>query len=141
MIRIACPRCKERLVLDDENRGQIGQCPECSTQFRIPAGHASNPGKARPPLLHGEKEDDEQFLPPKRMKVSKKRRRPAASSNSFELNHARVRGLVCIGFGLAVITFSGATAGKGGAYGAGAGAASILAILFIIVGVVRVIKG
>jgi hypothetical protein len=41
MIRIACPRCEERLVLDDEARGQLGQCPQCSAQFRIPGARSA----------------------------------------------------------------------------------------------------
>jgi hypothetical protein len=36
MIRIRCPKCSERLALDDADAGRVGECPECTSRFRIP---------------------------------------------------------------------------------------------------------
>ena len=48
MIRVACPRCAERLLLDDETAGLTGQCPECDMQFRIPAARVQIEARTRP---------------------------------------------------------------------------------------------
>jgi len=139
MIRIACPKCSERLVLDDETCGQVGECPECNARFRIPAAPPSRPQKGSLPVPDEEEEDDRPK--PKRKKAGlKNRRRPRGDGPSFEFTGRRVVGLLVIVWGL-VVTIGGFSDKHGGAYGAGAKAGGVFGLLFITAGIVRVIKG
>ena len=51
MIRLACPKCSQRLSVPAAMAGKLGKCPACGDRFRIPAAPSSavTPRPAEPP--------------------------------------------------------------------------------------------
>lgn len=49
MIRLACPTCAKKLMVDDSRAGMVGRCPGCAGKFRVPAAKApsSSPNNAK----------------------------------------------------------------------------------------------
>jgi uncharacterized Zn finger protein (UPF0148 family) len=141
MIRLACPKCKERLVLDDETRGQIGQCPECNTRFRIPA--ARQPAQQKTvQLIRDEAEGASESTAVRKKKKPPKRRRPKESGISFEFTSERIIGCVMLVVGLFAAAASVAAARGAGAYAAGGAAGGGFASLILILGgIIKLIRG
>jgi hypothetical protein len=98
VIRIRCPKCSERLALDDAHAGLVGECPDCGARFRIPAPSPRSADErfssSRPRAEEEEndeprsrrpvQDEDDDYRP--RRKKRKKRKRSSGdvlSGNSF----------------------------------------------------------
>jgi hypothetical protein len=51
MLRIICPKCKNKGTLGDECRGQTASCPHCGARFRIPAARPVAAAKPASPIM------------------------------------------------------------------------------------------
>jgi hypothetical protein len=103
LIRLACPECSERLVLDDDAAGRLGECPECAAHFRIPGTKVPRNQKAlsrRP--VEDEEEEEEEEERPRRKKKRKRGSNPLLAGNTFTMVLAGLGGLTLI---LVVLTF------------------------------------
>src|SRR4029077_5676820 len=85
MIRLACPKCKKKLGVQEALAGRVAVCPQCRSKFRVPQQErtteaateeavtalpkrepAPPPRKPRPPAPESDDEREEPVRPKRR---------------------------------------------------------------------------
>ncbi len=124
MLRIICPKCKNKVTLGDESRGQAAACPECAARFRVPVAKPAsaivlartvNTPRAAPPPRSGDQgpaprprrmEDREDEGRPRRKKRGRRQR--SLTNQLADMNFLIVLGVIgaiaVFSIGLAVIS-------------------------------------